>query len=255
MPEGDVMNIDAAKEWVDQNRGILAKRAMSYISFAPYAVDDYLQDAYEAAVRAAICCQRNPAVKFEACFYRIWRDLVASVTPFPDEAREEYKRKKEEIKALKEGKPIPQKDEIVPEKKKTYYSGGTSMSFPLTAGKNIPLEGFAAKKVERKKVDIEKVYEQRVKPLLSSREAQAMELSLGITREGQLSLSEIAAKMGVTKDTAREYIQRCHAKVEKGRLIKISDHTVKRTAKNKGPSSASAEDAEQGVLEAVNGKA
>lgn len=219
--QGTVVTIEDAKNWVDQNTGMLANIALKYTWYAPYAVDDYLQDAYEAAVKAAICCQKNPAVKFEACFFKIWRTLIASVTPFPDEAREASKKKKEALKALKEGRPVPEvnADEG---KKKPYYSGGTSMSFPINAGKDIPLEVIQTKSRSRKSsIDIEAVYLARVKPLLSAREAQAMELSLGITLEGHLSLSEIAAKMGVTKDTAREYLQRSYSKAEKSRLVRL----------------------------------
>lgn len=207
------MHVHDAIEWVNIHKGLIFKKSAMYTNFTPYDKIDYLQDAYEASVKAALCCQRNPTIKFEACFYRIWRDLVASVTPFPDEAREACKKKKEAFKALKEGRPIPEVNDEQNTKRKPYYSGGTSMSFPTSAFRDIPLEAIQSKARKKKPIiDIEKVYEQRVKPLLSAKEAQAMELSLGITREGQLSLNEIALKKGITKDTAKEYIARARSK-------------------------------------------
>lgn len=225
------MRIEEATIWVDQNRGMLAKQAMAYTGFAPYAVNDYLQDAYEAAIKAAVCCQRNPKLVFEQCFMTIWRRIIASVTPFPDDAREAFKEKKAAEKALREGKvsqPLGKELDDDAEngelqKKKAYHSGGTSMSFPLNARRSgVKLEMIQAKGSKKCKLDIEAIYKERVKPLLSEKEAQVMEYSLGIAREGQLSEREIAAKMGVTRDTVREYFDRGLKKAKKGNVINLS---------------------------------
>lgn len=228
------MKIEDAMRWVNENKGMLARRAAAYTDFAPYAVNDYLQDAYEAAIKAAICCQRNPKLQFEGCFTKIWRDIVASVTPFPDEAREAYKKKKAEGKALREGKPLPVETDAAEEgeKKKTYYSGGTSMSFPLNARKHSAnLDMFPIRKSKGGfKIDIERVYSEKVKSLLSPKEAQAMEYSLGITREGKLTEREIAAKMGVSRDTVREYLSRGFQKAKKGKVIDLRSLAGKREA-------------------------
>jgi len=213
------MTIEDAITWVDAHRRMLAKRAISYTEFAPYAVNDYLQDAYEAAIKAAVCCQKNPRLEFEGCFTRIWRDIVASVTPFPDEAREAYKKKKAEEKALREGKPLPVVEDDG-DKKKPYYSGGTSMSFPTSARRHeISLEMFPSRRSGGRGLGhkIEQYYTVTLRARLSDQEAQAMEYSLGLTGEGRLSEREIAKKMGVTRDSVREYIRRAVSKARPGR--------------------------------------
>lgn len=214
------MKIEDAITWVNAHRGMLAKRAISYTEFAPYAVNDYLQDAYEAAIKAAICCQKNPRLEFEGCFTRIWRDIVASVTPFPDEAREAYKKKKAEEKALREGRSLPiAEDKKDGDKKKPYYSGGTSMSFPTSARRHgISLETFPTRKSGGRGLGhkIEQYYVATLRPRLSDQEALAMEYSLGLTREGRLSEREIAKKMGVSRDSVREYVRRAVAKAGTG---------------------------------------
>lgn len=223
------MTITEATIWVDQNKGMLAKQAAKYTLFAPYAVNDYLQDAYEAAIKAAVCCQINPALEFQACFMTIWRRIVASVTPFPDEAREAFKERKAAEKATKEGKHVATSSTHSPPTKKKYHSGGTSMSFSLLSKRDIKLEFWGSRTGtnNRSQKKLDKGYA-LLRPLLSVREQAVMELHLGLSREGQLSEREIAARLGITRDSVREYIRRSFAKAESLSTVPASERMKSR---------------------------
>ena len=231
------MTIDEAAKWVDENKGWLAAKAKTYTNYAPYLVSDYLQDAYEAAIKAAICCQRNPEIDFHGTFRNQWKRMIAKVTPFPDEAREAYAKNKALKKAQKAGEPQSLEDDDATTtcdiKKKPYYSGGTSMSIPKNFERNFECQSidttFTAK-VARPKINLEKVFEEQVKPLLSEKEAIAMEYAIGTTVAGILSEREIAEVMGVSRDTVRVYLNRGYQKASKARVIKMADKQKKSAA-------------------------
>jgi Xaa-Pro aminopeptidase len=197
--------VDEAVQWVCEHVGLITDKAIEYRRYTPYDVDDYIQDAYHAAVEAALCCQRNPTLKFGAAFWTIFKRFVAKVTPLPDSARSEISKKKN----IGADNQITS-NEVKPAK--TSYSGGTSMSFPRASQIDVSLERL---KVRQKniRVDINKLVES-VKPLWSPRELEAMKLALGLTSEGCMSIPEIAKKMGVGKYSAREFVGRALKKCQ-----------------------------------------
>lgn len=222
-------NSEDAVKWVDRNLSMIIDRAKVYSDFTPYDVDDYIQDAYSAAVEAAMCCRQNPKLDFEGVFRIIFRRTVAKITPFPDQDREEYHKKNELRKreALASSRDALVEDicdeemGAAPPSKKSYYSGGTSMSFSKKAQANFCLDILPDRNQGRSSCDIEEPYDivedlyvNQVKPLLSQREQMVMDLSLGITEEGSLSSNEVADRLGVSRRSVRTFVDRALKKAE-----------------------------------------
>jgi hypothetical protein len=220
----EVVSIEEATEWVYSNKRMIIDRAKEYARYAPYDIEDYVQDAYHAAVEAALCCQKNAKLKFVGVFWVVFRRFVAKVTPLPDEARIEAKKKKIAAYCHKKGLPVPSVvDSEEKEDKKNYYSGGTSMSFPINAQQDAGLENFMAKKSKKDAVDLDDLVN-NCKDLWSPRETVAMKYRLGLTDEGILTIPEIAAKMGVGKYTAREFVGRAVQKAKSsGNVIALAE--------------------------------
>lgn len=228
------MTSDDAIKWVDANKGLIVSMAKEYVEYVPYGVDDYIQDAYSAAIEAAITCQRNPSLKFAGVFTMVFRRHVARVTPFPDDARVEYKKKKaekefekENLRLIKAGLPPIEKpveeDDSKKDKDKKYHSGGTSSSYVSTARSDVRLDILPDRKRHRG-IDIEKVFEQKVRPVISEKEAHCMELALGLTKDGVLSDAEIAERFGISRRTVRTHLERAYTKVgQKSNLLNMEE--------------------------------
>lgn len=200
------MTIEDAIRWVDANKAMIRDRAKDYSKYAPYDIEDYIQDAYQAAVEAVHFCQRNPGLKFDGVFKTIFRRNIARTTPLPEEARKEVFINKME-RQKKDATKIPLR------------SGSRSESLPLHYQVDVPLESFPQKK-NRQKINIERVYDQHVRPLLSKQEAKVMDMVLGFTMEGTFSPEEIASKLGVTRRSVRTYADRV---IKKAKLINLDD--------------------------------
>jgi hypothetical protein len=71
-----------AVAWVKQHRKIIARKAQNYTVYAPYDIEDYLQDAYVAAIIATEISQKKN-LPFAPCFWTTYRDLVSITTPMP----------------------------------------------------------------------------------------------------------------------------------------------------------------------------
>jgi hypothetical protein len=72
--------------WVDQNAKQIIGHSRKYLPFAPYDQEDFLQDAYEAALEATkVSTDRQ--VPFPACFWILFKGKVSAVTPNPGSKR------------------------------------------------------------------------------------------------------------------------------------------------------------------------
>lgn len=71
-----------AVAWVNQHQNIIAKKARYYTFYTPYDTEDYLQDAYVAAIIASDISQKKD-LPFAACFWTTYRDQVSMITPMP----------------------------------------------------------------------------------------------------------------------------------------------------------------------------
>lgn len=72
--------------WVDQNTKQIIGHAKKYLPFAPYDRDDFLQDAYEAALEASGVSNERQ-ISFPACFWVVFKGKISDVTPNPDSKR------------------------------------------------------------------------------------------------------------------------------------------------------------------------
>ena len=76
------MTAEDAIDWVDQNVKQIAGHSRKYLPYAPYDQEDFLQDAYEAALEAAkVSMERQ--VFFPACFWNLYKGKISAVTPNP----------------------------------------------------------------------------------------------------------------------------------------------------------------------------
>jgi len=77
------MTAEAAIAWVDQNAKQITGHSRKYLPYAPYDQEDFLQDAYEAALEAAAISE-DRQVFFPACFWTLFKGKIAAVTPNPE---------------------------------------------------------------------------------------------------------------------------------------------------------------------------
>jgi hypothetical protein len=72
--------------WVDQNVKQIQGHTRKYLPFAPYDQEDFLQDAYEAALEA-VNVSADRQIPFPACFWILFKGKVSDVTPNPGSKR------------------------------------------------------------------------------------------------------------------------------------------------------------------------
>jgi len=74
------MNGEEAVAWVERNRGLVIKKVGLLKSNTPYDLEDFLHDAYEAALMALRISSRKE-ISFPPVFWVIFRKNVLRVTP------------------------------------------------------------------------------------------------------------------------------------------------------------------------------
>ena len=184
---------------------------MHYVKHAPYDIDDYLQDAYASAIEAVAVINQNPKLKFDGVFRTLFFRNIAKVTPWRDEDREANRERRANdpaYKAICEKKGLQAKGT---KEKPVRQRNQASTSFPSSDRVDLPLEMLPQRKRSRK-INIEHVYEM-VKNKLTPREQEVMELSLGLTRRGELTPNEIAKELGISRMTVRTLEGRALKKV------------------------------------------
>lgn len=77
------MTAEDAIAWVDENTKQIAGHSRKYLPYAPYDQEDFLQDAYEAALEAATLSMERQFF-FPACFWTLYKGKISAVTPNPD---------------------------------------------------------------------------------------------------------------------------------------------------------------------------
>jgi RNA polymerase sigma factor (sigma-70 family) len=179
MAEQAITAADAVK-WVDQNKGLIVVRAKKYLPFTPYDRDDFVQDAYEAAIVAA-CIAERKNLAFEACFWTVFNRHAANVVPNP-----------------------------------LSTSRAGSVSPPTTICSNV--EKFAqfltAPEQQMPWHDVDRLY-LAICGYLSESENKVWIRALGITPTGRMSNYEIAEDLGCSAANVRQAIQRVVARLSK----------------------------------------
>jgi DNA-directed RNA polymerase specialized sigma24 family protein len=80
---------ELAVDWVTANKRCLLRRARRYLRYAPYDLEDFLQEAFLAAIEAFRIRQAKGdlATPFPAYFWVLYKARLASVVPFPTSAK------------------------------------------------------------------------------------------------------------------------------------------------------------------------
>lgn len=179
MAERSFTAADAVK-WVDQNKGLIVVRAGKYLPFTPYDRDDFVQDAYEAAIVAA-CIAERKNLAFEACFWTVFNRHVANVVPNPLSTR---------------------------------HAG--SASPPTTLCNNVEniTHVLTAPEEQMPWHDVDRLY-LAICGYLSDSEKKVWIRALGITPKGRMSNYEIAEDLGCSAANVRQAIQRVVARLSK----------------------------------------
>ena len=81
----DISTESQALAWVEANKKTLTRRARKYLAFAPYVLEDYLQDARLAAIEAFRIRETkgDSGSSFHAYFWLAFRARIAEIVPLP----------------------------------------------------------------------------------------------------------------------------------------------------------------------------
>lgn len=190
-----------AIKWVDDHKRDILRKAEMYVTYAPYCTEDYLQDAYEAAILAAKVVT-DDLVAFEKVFRNFHRQIIFKVTPYPEEDRPLRKSVAKDL--LKAG---VNPDTFVQPKK--VRSGSISMSYPANRRAFVPLHQIEMVAGDaREEIDLQAAYARYAEPTLSKTEKAAMELALGFGVSGSLTSREIGVALGIEGGSVRNLITR-----------------------------------------------
>jgi len=241
---------DDAIAWVNSYRQYIISRALEYVKHTPYDTEDYVQDAYNAAVSAVRACQQNPKLQFKGTFWAFFGRYIAMNTPLNEDFQkntlmnkaaeclkntpydtEEYMQiaYKAAVSADRDCKknsrlkfrdvfwtyfskqlPLSAQSNDSNEPETPRKSGYACMSFSSSSRADVDMTFFESTK--HQKVDIEGLID-KYGIKWSPREQSIMALALGTTEKGRLSPKEIAEETGLKRDTVREYMQRALKKV------------------------------------------
>ena len=177
---GGSITIEEAVKWVDQNKGLVVTRARKYIPFTPYDREDFIQDAYQAAIVAA-CVAERKNLAFEACFWTVFNRHVADIVPNPLSTR---------------------------------HSGSASPPTTLCDDVENIAHVLTAPEEQRTWHDVERLY-LAICEYLSDCEKKVWVRALGITPKGRMSNYEIAEDLGCSAANVRQAIQRVVARLSK----------------------------------------
>ncbi|BDV42645.1 RNA polymerase sigma factor [Geotalea uraniireducens] len=179
------MDFQQAMSWVKENEAIIKGYIAKYRNFSPYEECDYMQEAYESALVAASRYSEKK-IKFEAAFWKIFRNQISVITPAPD----------------------------------ILTHGSNSIPSHVCCD---DLDTVAETRAieSQKEHDIEMIF-QSVSHHLTDKEQQALYWALGIGMEGKLSNYEIAERLGCVVSNVRETLiralDRINSLVERGSI-------------------------------------
>ena len=165
------MDFHKAVEWIKDNDSVIKGYIAKYRKFSPYEECDFMQEAFEAAMIAAMRSKKKQ-ICFEAAFWTVFRSKISVITPSPD----------------------------------MLTHGSNSVPSNLCKEDLSDVSGKRSRK-RRKQQDIEAIYNS-ICHLLTKKEQQVLYLSLGIGKEGKLSNYEIANRLGCVVSNVRDILNR-----------------------------------------------
>lgn len=171
------MDFQQAAAWVKGHEKAIKGYIAKYRKFSPYEESDYFQEAYEAAMIAAVRSKQKQ-LHFEAVFWKVFRSQISVITPSPD-------------MRTHGSNSIP--------------SNQCSDDLTLISGNSLK------RRVEQP--DSEAIYNS-ICHLLTKKEQQVLYLALGIGMEGNLSNYEIADRLGCVVSNVRDIINRAMDRIK-----------------------------------------
>lgn len=205
------MDFQQAMAWVKDHEAVIKGYIAKYRNFSPYEDCDYMQEAYESAFVAASRYSEKK-IKFEAAFWKIFRNQISVITPAPD---------------------------ILTHGSNSIPSHFCSDDLSAVAEKS--------SRERQKEPDIEAIF-QSVRHHLTEKEQQVLYWALGIGMEGQMSNYEIADRLGCVVSNVRDILSRALDRiktlVEKGGIdpkhfVDISSDTPSRKEMHHEPGTGS----------------
>ncbi len=205
------MDFQQAMAWVKNHEAVIKGFIAKYRNFSPYEDCDYMQEAYESAFVAASRYSEKK-IKFEAAFWKIFRNQISVITPAPD---------------------------ILTHGSNSIPSHFCSDDLSAVAEKS--------SRERQKEPDIEAIF-QSVRHHLTEKEQQVLYWALGIGMEGQMSNYEIADRLGCVVSNVRDILSRALDRiktlVEKGGIdpkhfVDISSDTPSRKEMHHEPGTGS----------------
>ena len=165
------MDFQQAAAWVKDHEKAIKGYIAKYRKFSPYEEIDYLQEAYEAAMIAAVRSKQKQ-LHFEAVFWKVFRSQISVMTPAPD----------------------------------ILTHGSNSIPSHFCSD---DLSAIAEKSSHgrQKEPDIEVIF-LSVRHHLTEKEQQVLYWALGIGKEGQMSNYEIADRLGCVVSNVRDILSR-----------------------------------------------
>jgi len=179
------MEFQKAMEWVNDNKNTIRSFIGKYRNFSPYDECDYMQEAFEAAMIAAVR-SRQKQLNFEATFWKVFRNQISVLTPSPG---------------------------MLTHGSNSIPSHLCTDDFTVVCGRRVIRK--------QNEPDTEAIF-YSVCHHLTEKEQQVLYLSLGIGMEGKMSNYEIADQMGCVVSNVRETfnrsLDRIKTLVDKGRI-------------------------------------
>jgi hypothetical protein len=144
--------------------------------FSPYEERDFMQEAFEAAMIAAVRSKKKH-IRFEAVFWKVFRSQISVITPSPN----------------------------------MLTHGSNSIPSNLCT-KDLDFVSGRSARGRTKQPNIEVIYKS-ICHLLTEKEQQVLYLSLGIGKEGRLSNYEIANHLGCVVSNVRDILNRAFERI------------------------------------------
>jgi len=168
--------------WVDRNAKQIAGHSRKYLPFAPYDQEDFLQDAYEAALEAAeVSVDRQ--IPFPACFWVLFKSKVSAVTPNPGSKRNA-------------GSCSPPR---------------TTCDFSDFATEKLDPSDIFDPNESLSTIDVDQVYP-LIREHLTSVEKLTLEAVIGI-HEGPMKIKEAARHLGCSPSNIRQTLARAYSRI------------------------------------------
>lgn len=171
------MDFQQAAAWVKDHEKAIKGYIAKYRNFSPYEECDYMQEAFEAAMIAAMRSKQKN-LHFDAAFWKVFRSQISVITPSPD----------------------------------ILTHGSNSIPSHLCTEDLTAISGIRSKG-KSKQPDTEAIYNS-ICHLLTEKERQVLSLSLGIGMEGKLSNYEIAEQLGCVVSNVRDILKRALERIK-----------------------------------------